>query len=96
MTSRLEDAIAAVSQLSETTQNEIANLILEKLALDQQNQSSETKATQDRMTGLFADEPELMDQIMESIDHDRETDQDFDCKNSRTTCLTSSFFPSTR
>lgn len=76
MTSRLEDAIAAVSQLSETAQNEIASLILEKLALDQQkNQSAETRATQDRMTGLFADEPELMDQVMESINHDREYDR---------------------
>ncbi len=32
-------------------------------------------AASNQITGLFADEPELMDQVMQSIEHDREDDR---------------------
>jgi hypothetical protein len=78
MTNRLEAAIAAVSQLSESEQDAIATLILEKISstrLTIPASEHQPIRASDQITGLFADEPELMEQIMPSIGHDREDDR---------------------
>jgi hypothetical protein len=81
MTNRLQAAIAAVSQLSELEQDAIASLILEKIRstkltmpASQESKHQPIRAS-DPITGLFADEPELMAQIMQSIEHDRDYDR---------------------
>lgn len=81
MTNRLKDAIAAVSQLSESEQDAIAALILEKISSTRltvpaaQESEHPSILASDQITGLFADEPELMEQVMQSIGHDREDDR---------------------
>ncbi|GEM_PF-1629956 len=81
MTNRLTAAIAAVSQLPESEQDAIAALILEKLhstgrltILSSQEANHQPTIASDQITGLFADEPELMEQVMQSIEHDRDYD----------------------
>ncbi|PSB35754.1 hypothetical protein [Stenomitos frigidus] len=82
MTNRLTAAIAAVSQLPESEQDAIATLILEKLRSTSnstlpapQESSHQPIIASDQITGLFADEPELMEQVMQSIGHDRDYDR---------------------
>ena len=78
MTNRLQAAIAAVSQLSESEQDAIATLILEKInstRLTIPASEHPSIVASDQITGLFGDEPELMAQVMQSIEHDREDDR---------------------
>ncbi|MBW4691718.1 MAG: hypothetical protein KME27_08095 [Lyngbya sp. HA4199-MV5] len=75
MTNRLEAAIAAVSQLSESEQDTIATLILDKISVMSQEAEHQPIIASSQLTGLFADEPELMEQVMQSIGHDREYDR---------------------
>lgn len=82
MTNRLTVAIAAVSQLPESEQDAIAALILEKIRSTRnstltayQESAHQPLIASDQITGLFADEPELMEQVMQSIEHDREDDR---------------------
>ena len=82
MTNRLTAAIAAVSQLPESEQDAIAALILEKIrstgrltSPSSQEVNYQPTIASDPITGLFADEPELMAQVMQSIEHDRECDR---------------------
>ena len=72
MTNRLQAAIAAVSQLSESEQDAIATLILDKISVKSQETEHQPIIASSQLTGLFADEPELMEQIVQSIGHDRE------------------------
>jgi hypothetical protein len=78
MTNRLQAAIAAASQLSESEQDVIATLILERISTTSTTMpvsEHPSIAASDQITGLFADEPELMEQVMQSIEHDRQYDR---------------------
>ncbi|MBW4582219.1 MAG: hypothetical protein KME42_21855 [Tildeniella nuda ZEHNDER 1965/U140] len=75
MTNRLQAAIAAISQRSESEQDAIAALILDKISVMSQETEHQSIIASDQITGLFADEPELMEQVMQSIGHDREDDR---------------------
>ena len=75
MTNRLQAAIAAISQLSESEQDAIASLILEKISSESQKSEHQPNIASDQITGLFADEPDLMEQIVQSIERDREDDR---------------------
>ncbi|MBW4579782.1 MAG: hypothetical protein KME42_09450 [Tildeniella nuda ZEHNDER 1965/U140] len=75
MTNRLQAAIAAISQLSESEQDAIAALILEKISATSRKSEHQPIIASDQITGLFADEPELLEQVMQSIGHDREDDR---------------------
>ncbi|MBW4471159.1 MAG: hypothetical protein KME45_12250 [Stenomitos rutilans HA7619-LM2] len=75
MTNRLTAAIATISQLLESEQDAIASLILERLSSTSQKSEYQPTIASNQLTGLFADDPELMEQVMQSIGHDRDYDR---------------------